>query len=94
MQKFVAAIVGIIFVAVGIFMCVRNNNLIKNCTVEAEAVVVDMEEEISTDSDGSMYLYYPVVEYKVGEETIRTKMKTNNPTTPVSANISRTKLWE
>lgn len=74
MQRFLAIIVGIIFLALGIFIYTKNQNLIKNCTMETKATVVDMKQEISTDSDSSSYTYYPIIEYKVGEDTIRATM--------------------
>lgn len=75
MQRFLVIIVGILFLGVGGFLYYRNSTLIKNCTVEATATVVDMKQELSTDSDGgSSYLYYPIIEYKVNDDTIRVTM--------------------
>ena len=74
MQRFLAAIIGIIFLAVGVFMYIKNNTLLKNCTEETIATVVDMKQEFSTDSDSSSYLYYPIIEYQVKEDTIRVTM--------------------
>ena len=80
MQKFMGIIIGVIFIAVGAFMYFKNNNLIKNCTVETEAVVVDYKEELETDSDSSTYIYYPVIEYTVGEKTITATMDKGSST--------------
>lgn len=80
MQKFIVVIVGVVFLALGVFMYIRNNNLVKNCTVETEAIVVDMKQELNTDSDGSTYLYSPILEYKVGEDTIRVTMDKSSST--------------
>ncbi len=80
MQKFLVAIVGVIFLAVGVFMYIRNNNLVKNCTVETEATVVDMKQDFNTDGDGSTYMYTPILEYKVGEDTIRVTMDKSSST--------------
>ena len=74
MQRFLGIIVGVIFLTVGVFMFAKNNNLVKNCTVEAEATVVDMKQEFSTDSDNSSYIYYPIIEYKVQDNIIRVTM--------------------
>ena len=74
MQKFMGIIVGVIFLAVGIFLFVKNANLNKNCTREAQATVVDMEEEYSAGEDDTEYMYYPVIEYQANGETVRVKM--------------------
>ncbi|MBR1377195.1 MAG: DUF3592 domain-containing protein [Bacilli bacterium] len=94
MQKFLGIIVGIIFLAVGIFMFIKNNNLVKNCTVEVEATVVDMKQELSTDSDDMMtYMYYPIIEYQVGEDTIRETMSNGSSTPEYSINERLTILY-
>ena len=75
MQRFYAIIVGIIFLGAGIFLFIKSDNLAKNCTKEAEAIVVEMDEELSTDSDGNTsFLYYPVIEYKAGDKEVKQKM--------------------
>ena len=74
MQRFIALIVGVVFIATAAFIYIRNQNLIKNCTEEVTAIVVDMESEFSSDNNGADYMYYPVVEYKVGDDTIRATM--------------------
>lgn len=81
MQKVLPLIIGIIFIGVGIFMFISNNNLVKKCTEEVEAIVVDMKKEFSSDDDGDMYTYYPIIEYKVGEDTIKSTMSkgSSNP---------------
>ena len=93
MQRFAIALIGILFLGVGVFMYVRNDNLTKNCTVEAEATVVDMKQELNTDSDGSQYMYSPIVEYKVGEETLRVTMDTSSSTPPYSIGTKLTILY-
>lgn len=93
MQRFIALIVGIIFLGVGIFMYVRNNNLQKVCTKEAEATVVDMKEELNTDSDSTSYLYYPIIEYTAGEETVRVTMDKGSSTPPYAINSKITILY-
>lgn len=80
MQRFMAIIVGILFLGVGVFLYVKNENLVKNCTTEVEAIVVDMKQELSTDSDSTTYMYYPIIEYKAGEDTIRVTMDKGSST--------------
>ena len=80
MQRFIVLIVGVLFLGIGGFLYVKNNNLVKNCTVETEATVVDMKQEFSADSDSTSYLYYPIIEYKVGEDTIRVTMDKGSST--------------
>ena len=65
MQRFIVVIVGVIFLAVGGFMYFKNANLVKNCTVEAVATVVDMKQDLSTDDTTTSYIYYPIIEYNV-----------------------------
>lgn len=75
MQRFGVALIGILFIAVGAFLFIRNNNLVKNCTEEAEATVVGIDQELSTDSDNNTtYMFYPILEYKVKGETVQSKM--------------------
>ena len=81
MQRFSIALIGILFLAVGIFMYVRNDNLTKNCTEEVEATIVDMKQEFNSDGDSTaQYVYYPIVEYKVGEDTVRATMDSGSST--------------
>ena len=81
MQRFTIALVGILFLAVGIFMYVRNDNLTKSCTVETEATVVDMKQEFNSDSDSSsQYTYYPIIEYIVNDDTVRATMDSGSST--------------
>lgn len=70
MKRFGALIVGLIFLVVGGFMFFRNKSLAENCTVEAEATVVDMREDITSEGDGIRYMYYPIIEYKAGDDTV------------------------
>ena len=72
MKRFLVLIVGIAFIAIGGFIYYRDVSLTKKCTVEAVATVVDMKQELSTDSDSaSSYMYYPIVEYQAGDDTVR-----------------------
>ena len=93
MQRFLGIIVGILFLVVGVFMYFKNNNLIKNCTVEAIATVVDMKQELSTDSDDASYLYYPIIEYKAGANTIRVTMDSGSSTPRYNINDKITVLY-
>lgn len=94
MQRFMVLIVGIIFLGVGVFLYFRNQNLIKNCTVEAVATVVDMKQEISTDNDSTNpYMYSPIIEYKAGEDTIRVTMDSSSSTPAYEINAQITILY-
>lgn len=93
MQRFLGIIFGILFIGVGIFMYFKNTNLVKNCTVETVATVVDMKQELSTDSDGSSYLYYPIIEYKAGENTVRVTMDSGSSTPRYNINDKITVLY-
>ncbi len=74
MRKIGLALFGIFVLAIGIFMLLKDNTLNKNCTAEAAAVVVDINEEWSADDTGGSYTYFPVVEYQVEGETFRMRM--------------------
>lgn len=81
MKKYTVLLVGILFIGVSAFLYFRNEHLVKSCTMEAEATVVDMDQELNTDSDTvSNYMYYPIVEYKAGENTVRAKMDSGSST--------------
>ena len=94
MQRFIALIVGIIFLGVGIFMYIRNDNLIKNCTEETIATVVDIKQELSSDTDSATsYMYYPIIEYKVGENTLKVTMDSGSNTPEYNINEKITILY-
>lgn len=80
MYRFVGVIAGILLIAIGGFIYVRNDNLVKNCTEEVVATIVDIEEEISTDDDGVEYIYYPVIEYKALGNIVKVKMNSGSST--------------
>ena len=80
MQKFIGIIVGIIFIIVGAFLFLKNNNLVKNCTEEIEATVVDMKQDFSTDDGDASYIYYPIIEYKANENNVRVTMDSGSNT--------------
>ena len=71
MQRFLVLIVGIIFISISVFLYFKNEHLIKNCTVETEATVVDMKQELSNDDSSSMYTYYPIIEYQAEGNMLR-----------------------
>ena len=74
-------------------MYIRNDKLTKNCTTEAEAIVVDMKQELNTDSDGSTYMYYPIIEYKVDENIIRATMDSGSSRPAYKINTKITILY-
>lgn len=93
MKKFLPVLVGVIFLAVGIFMYFQNQRLAKVCTVEAEATVINMKEEMESDEDGMRYVYYPVIEYKAGSETVEVTMASGSNTPAYSINDKVTILY-
>ncbi len=93
MKRFIGLIVGIIFILAGCFLFFQTKNLKKNCTVETEAIVVDIEEEVTSDEDGMNYLYYPVIEYKAGGENIRIRMSEGSNPSPYSISDKITILY-
>ena len=94
MQRFLVLIVGVIFLGAGAFLYIRNDNLVKNCTIEAVATVVDMKQEFSSDSDStSTYIYYPIIEYQVGENTVRVTMDKGSSTPAYEINEKITILY-
>ena len=94
MQRYLVIIVGVIMLGAGGFLFYKNANLTKKCTEEAEATVVDMKQDFSTDSDGtSSYMYYPIIEYKVKEDTIRVTMDSGSSTPKYNINQKITVLY-
>lgn len=93
MQRFLGIIVGILFLGIGIFLYIKNDNLVKNCTVETQATVVDMKQEISSDTDSTTFMYYPIIEYKVNEDTIRVTMDKASNTPKYNINETITILY-
>lgn len=93
MKRFIPILVGIIFLAVGIFLYFQNQRLTKVCTAEAEATVVNMQEEMENDENGMRYVYYPVIEYKAGSETVRVTMSSGSSTPAYSINDKLTILY-
>ena len=86
-QRFGALIIGIIFLAVGGVMYFQNSHLAQVCTAEAEATVVNMDEEFTGDTDSSSgYMYYPILEYTVNDEAIRVRLDSGSSTPAYSIN--------
>lgn len=70
-KKFIPAIIGVILIGVGVFMYFRAGQLTKVCTEGTTATVVSMREDMTSDADSGMrYLYYPIIEYVVGDRTM------------------------
>ena len=70
-QKIIIFVVAIVFIVVGIFGIIEANRLNSVCTEKATGTVVDIIEEMTTDSDGLPdYTYYPVIEYQAESQTI------------------------
>ena len=91
MNKALPIFIGLIFVGFGLLFYYRNNTLIKNCTTEIMATVVNMREESETDNDGrTSYIYYPIIEYNVENEIIKTSMSSgsNSPAYSVGDRIT------
>ena len=74
MRRFTVLLVGIVFLVIGIFLSVKSASMAQNCTVEAKATVIEIKEEFSADSDGSGYMYYPIIEYKAGDKDVKVKL--------------------
>ncbi len=83
-NKFIALLIGVVLIGVGIFTYFRNNELAKVCTEKTTATVVSMREdyEFATDSEGARYVYYPVIEYQAGGSTVRGEI-TNGSNPPI-----------
>ncbi len=93
MQRYIILICGVFFLGIGVFLYMRNQSLIKNCTVETEATVVDMKQDLSTDDTGATYMYYPIIEYKAGENTVRVTMEKASNTPEYNINQKITILY-
>lgn len=81
-KKLVVIVIGLIFVVSGIVMIFSERDIEKRCSEETEGNVIGIVEDKKIPSgrpkeEGSYYdaqkVYYPVIEYKAGEETISKK---------------------
>ena len=92
MKKLGVIIFALIFVAVGIFMFVRGNELSKRCTEETVGRVVSIieEENYETDTETgnsyTTYTYYPVIEYEVDGNKVSKKYNTGSGDRKYSVN--------
>ena len=93
MKRFMVLIIGIIFLAAGIFLFYRSVSLTKKCTKETTATVVDMKQEFDTDGDSADYMYYPILEYVVDGKTIRVTMSNGSSTPAYNINQKITVLY-
>ena len=69
-------IAGLIFIVAGIAFLKNGTGKQKRCIQETTGIVVEIKEEkrTKTDKSGSIYheyIYYPVIEYKAGDKTVR-----------------------
>lgn len=92
MKKLGVIIFALVFVAVGIFMFVRGNELSKRCTEETVGRVVSIieEENYETDTETgnsyTTYTYYPVIEYEVDGNKVSKKYNTGSGDRKYSVN--------
>lgn len=63
---------GILFVAIGVFLLAKENDIAKKCTEPILGTVVKIEESESYDSESGeyTYTYYPVIQYETKEKTV------------------------
>ena len=81
MKKIFVILFGLIFVGVGAFMLIKDNDLAKRCTASAEGTVIEIITEDSTDEDGfTQYTYYPVIQYTANGKNVSKKSSSgSNP---------------
>ncbi len=81
-KRFVIIVIGLIFVVSGIVMIFSGRDMEKRCSEEVEGNIIGIVEDKKLPSgrpkeEGSYYdadkVYYPVVEYQAGDETISKK---------------------
>ena len=81
MRRLTGAIIGIIFVIIGIFVLVTYSNAKKTQTAETIATIIRIDSEIQTDSDGfDTRWYYPVVKYSVNDEEYEKRLPDSGST--------------
>lgn len=74
-------LVGIAFIFVGILIMKQGDSLKKRCTEKAIGTVVEIiSERESISDDYTDRIYYPVIEYQVGERTISQKSRSGQNT--------------
>ena len=71
---------GIIFIIAGIFVMKQGDSMKQRCTEKTTGTVVELISERDHSSDGISYVYYPVIQYQVGDRTISQKSRSGqNP---------------
>ena len=81
-SKFIALLIGLALIGAGVITYFRSNELAKVCTEKTTATVVNMREEFdaTSNTEGTRYIYYPVIEYQVGDSTIKSELTSgSNP---------------
>lgn len=63
---------GILFVIAGIVVLNQGNNLKNRCSEETIGTVVELIREVNSDDE---YIYFPVIEYQVGDDIISQKSR-------------------
>ena len=87
MKKLGVIIGGILFVAIGIFLIIHGKAQAERCTEETVGTVIEIKEDTTIDDEGDIsYTYYPVIEYKVGENTVSKQSSTGSGTSKYSVN--------
>ena len=81
LKKFIPLLIGLILLGGSVFFYFRAGELVKVCTEKTTATVVSMREDFSVDADtdGTRYIYYPVIEYEAAGQTIKGELAASNP---------------
>ena len=66
-------VVGFVFIIAGIIAMIQGNILELRCTEKTTGTVVENVIEKSYNSKNTSYLYFPVIEYQVGDRIISQK---------------------
>ena len=87
MKRVLPVILGIVIIAVGVFLTIKSKDLEKKCTAEAVGTVVEIVREETQDEDNfTRYTYYPVIEYKAGDRTVTKQSSTGSGTSEYNVN--------
>ena len=80
-KKFIPLLIGLILLGGSVFFYFRAGELVKVCTEKTTATVVNMREDFSVDADtdGTRYIYYPVIEYEAAGQTVKGELDASNP---------------
>ena len=81
LKKFIPLLIGLILLGGSVFFYFRAGELVKVCTEKTTATVVNMREDFSVDADtdGTRYIYYPVIEYEAAGQTVKGELDASNP---------------